>query len=242
MQGTLKDMSVINLIQHNCMEQKTARLMLNRDNQIAMVFFQGGNMVHAICGNEQGEEVVYHIISWEDGTFNLETGIEPPDVTITRSWSGLLLEGARRLDENELETDLFELDQTIQPEEVNEMAKLDDILKEMGGEVTGYIASSIVGMDGICIAQHAKVKMDAEVTAAQMTLLLKLVDSSVTKLGAGVVEDNLTTTDNTYTLMRYLPDKQYYLGLAIDRKTGSLGNARMISKMYGDRIAKAMPR
>ncbi len=119
--------------------------------------------------------------------------------------------------------------------------KLDDVLKEMGGEITGYVASAIVGMDGINVAQHARGKVDPDTISAQMTMLLKLVDTSITKLGAGVLEDNLTTTANALLLMRFLPDKQYYLGLAVDRKAGNLGNMRLISKMYIDKIAKAMP-
>ncbi len=240
MQGNLHDMTVADMIQHNCQDRKTARLLIQNDGQQASLFFKDGNVVHAVSGDQEGEEVIYQILGWEEGTFNLETGVEPPAMTITRSWSGLLLEGAKRLDEETLEKDLFETVQSIQPE-VKKMAKLDDILKEMGGEVTGYVASAVVGMDGINIAQHARAKVDPEAISAQMTMLIKLVDTAVTKLGAGVVEDNLTTFAGAYITMRFLPDKQYYLGLAVDRKSGNLGNMRLIGKMYAERIAKAMP-
>ena len=122
--------------------------------------------------------------------------------------------------------------------------KLDDILKEMSAEVTGYTASAVVGMDGINLAAHSRVKgVDPDVISAQMTMLLKLVDTSVTKLAAGEIEDNLTTLENAYILMHYLPgSKQYYLGMAVDRKAGNLGNMRLISKVYAERISKAMPR
>ena len=122
------------------------------------------------------------------------------------------------------------------------MAKIDDLLKEMGGEVTGYVASAVAGMDGINLAQHTRAKVDQEAISAQMTMLLKLIDSSITKLGAGVVEDNLVTTERTYVLMRFLPGKEHFLAVASDRKGGNLGNLRLVSKMYAERIAKAMPR
>ncbi len=242
MLGNLRDMAVADLIQHNCQDHKTAQLSIQNADRQAILFFKGGNVVHAILGDQEGEEAVYQVLGWEEGTFNLQTGIEPPLTTIIRKWSGLLMEGARRLDETKLEGDILSNEQSIQPE-VNEMApKLDDILQEMGGEITGYVASAVVGMDGINVAQHARGKVDPESISAQMTLLLKLVDTSATKLGAGNVEDNLTTTSGAYVMMRYLPDKQYYLGLAVDRKSGNLGNMRLISKMYAERIAKAMPR
>lgn len=242
MLGNLHDMTVADLIQHNCQDRKTAQLTIQDAGRQAELYFKDGNIVHAVTEDQEGEDAVYQILSWEEGTFNLEIGIEPPTLTIRRNWSGLLMEGARRLDEEKFDIGIFETDQTIQAE-VNQMAqKLDDILKEMGNEITGYVASAVAGMDGINVAQHARSKVDPEAISAQMTLLLKLVDTSVTKLGAGVVEDNLTTAGNAYVMMRFLPDKQYYLGLAVDRKTGNLGNMRLISKMYVERIAKAMPR
>lgn len=244
MQGNLKDMAVADLVQHNCQDRRTTALTIQHADQQVVLYFKDGNISHAVLDDVEGEEVVYRILGWEEGTFNLETGVEPPKVSVTRSWSGLLLEGARRLDESQevvkdREIRPTEMDQT----EVTQMTqKLDDVLKELSGEVAGYVASAVVGMDGLSIAQHAKGKVDPEAVSAQLTLLFKLVDTSVTKLGSGVLEDDLLTTQNSYLLMRYLPDKQYFLGMAVDRKTGNLGNMRLMSKMYVDRLNKVMPR
>jgi predicted regulator of Ras-like GTPase activity (Roadblock/LC7/MglB family) len=122
------------------------------------------------------------------------------------------------------------------------MADLNDILKEMSGEVTGYIASALVDLEGLNIASHSSDRAaNPETISAQLTLLLKLADVSVEKLGAGVIEDNLTTTENSYILMRFLPGKQYYLSMAAHRKTGNLGNMRLISRIYAERLSKALP-
>jgi predicted regulator of Ras-like GTPase activity (Roadblock/LC7/MglB family) len=236
MRGSLRDMAVADLIQHNCQDRKTAQLSIEHDGCQALLFFKDGAVVHATLDDLQGEEVIYRILEWEVGQFGLETGVEPPAATISRSWSSLLLEGARRLDETGLENEPI-----ISEVEANKMAQIDDILKQMGGEVGGFIAAAVVGMDGLNIAQHARGKTNPEAIGAQMTLLFKLVDTSVTKLDAGVVEDDLVTTDNAYILMRYLPDKHYFLGMAADRKSANLGNMRLMSRMYVDRIAKAMP-
>ncbi len=121
--------------------------------------------------------------------------------------------------------------------------KLNDVLKELGAEVSGYLASVLVGMDGLSVADHTKsAKSSAEAISAQMALLLKLVDTSTAKMNAGSVEDNLLTTDSAHLLTRFLPGKAYFLGIAVDRKTGNLGNLRLMSKLYADRIAKVMPR
>jgi Uncharacterized distant relative of homeotic protein bithoraxoid len=242
MQGNLLDMAIADLIQHNCQDRKTAQLKIEHSGKKALLYFMDGNVVHAVLGNQTGEEVVFQILDWQDGKFDLTSGIKPPKTTITRTWSGLLLEGARRLDEGHHEADSLQSEQEILPE-VKSMAKLDDIINEMSGEITGYIACALVGIDGMNIASHTSNKTaDPDSIGAQMTMLIKLVDTSVEKLGAGVIEDNLTTTENAYILMRFLPGKQYYLGIVANRKTGTLGNMRLISKIYAERLSKAIPK
>lgn len=236
LQGSLKDMAVADLIQHNCQDHKTAEMLIENAGQEATLFFKDGQVVHASLNGQNGEEVVFQILTWNDGTFILETGSEAPLETITRSWSSLLLEGARRLDEGQLE-------QTKITEASKMTQKLDDILKELSGEISGYISSAVVGMDGLNLADHSKsAKSNPETIGAQMALLVRLVDTSTGKMGAGTVEDNLLTTDNAHILLRFLPGKNYFLGVTIDRKAGNLGNLRLMSKLYTDRIAKAMPR
>ena len=122
------------------------------------------------------------------------------------------------------------------------MANLDDILKELSSQVTGYIASALVDLDGLNIASNSvSSSLDPENISAQLSMLFRLVEVSVEKMDVGVIEDNLTTTDDAYILMRFLPGKQYYLSIAANRKTGNLGNMRLISKIFAERLAKAMP-
>lgn len=236
LQGNLKDMAIADLIQHNCQDHKTAEMLIENAGQEATLFFKEGRVTHASLNGQHGEEVVFQILAWNEGTFILETGSEAPVETITRSWPSLLLEGARRLDEGQLEQTKIT--------EASQMAhKLNDILKELSGEVSGYIASAVVGMDGLSVADHTKsAKSNPETISAQLALLFKLVDTSTGKMNAGVVEDNLLSTDNAHILMRFLPGKDYFLGIAIDRKSGTLGNLRLMSKLYTDRVAKAMPK
>jgi predicted regulator of Ras-like GTPase activity (Roadblock/LC7/MglB family) len=82
----------------------------------------------------------------------------------------------------------------------------------------------------------------AEAISAQMTMLLKLVDTTTAKIDIGEVEDNLTSTDFAYVMMRFIPGRKYFLGLTVDRRAGNLGNMRLISKMYANRIGQLLPR
>lgn len=108
MQGNLQDMAVADLIQHNCQQRKSVQLLIQHADQQVFLYFKDGNVVHAVSNESEGEEVVYQILDWEEGTFNLETGVDPPEITITRRWPSLLMECARRSDENKHDSDLFE--------------------------------------------------------------------------------------------------------------------------------------
>jgi predicted regulator of Ras-like GTPase activity (Roadblock/LC7/MglB family) len=246
MKGNLHDLGVADLIQHNCQDRKTAQVSIQHSGRRAVLFFQDGNVVHAGLGDQAGEEVIYEILQWEDGTFETENNVPPPANTVQKPWSSLLLEGARRLDESTRSSPkpVLEEQTEAQPMATN----LEGILKEMGGEINGYIASVVAGMDGINIASHSKsAKVDTEAISAQMTMLFKLVDTATAKLAEAQeqtisVEDNLLNTEGAYVLMKYLPGKQYYVGVVADRKAGSLGNLRLIAKVFTERLAKAMPR
>jgi predicted regulator of Ras-like GTPase activity (Roadblock/LC7/MglB family) len=304
-QGNLRDMALADLIQHTCQDRRTAQLQIRHAGAEANLFFKDGNLVHAQSGADTGEEVVYRILQWTDGGFTLETGVEPPTASIARGWSSLLLEGARRLDETSQDAPGVRTDPSTQAE-VKPMANFEEILAELGNEVTGYLGSALIGTDGIPVATHPPlVKFDprgprppgapggpplpgrpggpggpggpppgfgpggpggpppgfgpggpggpggpppgmpqevAEAIAAQMTMLLKLVETSTAKINVGDIEDNLTTTDFAYVLMRFLPGRKYFLGLTVDRHAGNLGNMRLISKMYANRIGQLLPR
>jgi predicted regulator of Ras-like GTPase activity (Roadblock/LC7/MglB family) len=240
MRGNLRDMAVADLIQHTCQDGKTAHLRIQHENQQADLYFKEGNVEHAVLGAWRGEEAVYQVLRWELGEFSLETGVASPQHTIDRSWAGLLMEGMRRLDEAQVQ-DNFE--DSLQLEEVNSMAgELDSLLKNLSKEVDGFVAAAVVGMDGLGIAGYTEGTLDTEAINAQMTLLFKLVTTTADKLLSDSVEDFLLTTERAYVLVRYLSDTKFYLGITADRRQANLGNLRLISRIYAERLSKAMPR
>lgn len=243
-QGSLSEMGLPTLVQLTCQEGNRARLSIQQEDVQATLYFAGGNVVHASLhpgeGRDdiEGEEVVYRILGWEEGSFSLERGVDPPAQTIHTPWSALLMDGLQRRDEERWDTiEIKELEEGV------EMAEnLQDILNELGGQVPGFVAASVTGMDGLGIASHSATAMDVEAINAQMTLLIKLVDTTTEKLGAGVVDHGLLTTERAYLLWRHLGDEHYYLGLAADRRNANLGNMLLMSRVFAERVGKAMPR
>jgi predicted regulator of Ras-like GTPase activity (Roadblock/LC7/MglB family) len=240
--GRLSEMSLPTLVQLACQEAARAQLNVNQGDAQAKLYFADGNLVHATllgeAGTEDGEEVVYRILSWEDGEFSLESGVVSPAQTIHTPWSALLMDGLQRRDEERWDT--LEIEEI---EEGYEMAEnLRDILAEMGGQVQGFVAASVTGMDGLGIADHTTPGVNVESINAQLTLLVKLVDTTVAKLGSGEMDHGLMTTERSYMLWRHFGDDDYYLALAANRSDANLGNLLLMSRIYGERLAKAMPR
>ncbi len=99
LQGNLKDMSVADIIQVNCQDKKTASATMVSNGREAVLYFKDGAVIHATLGSIKGEEVIYKVLSWDEGEFVLDVDVKSPEITIKRNWSGLLLEGAKRLDE-----------------------------------------------------------------------------------------------------------------------------------------------
>jgi DNA-binding response OmpR family regulator/predicted regulator of Ras-like GTPase activity (Roadblock/LC7/MglB family) len=293
--GHLSTLSLPSIVQINCEERNEAKMRLRRHGQEATIFFADGNVTHAEVGSRVGEEAVYELLTWDEGSFDLEMGVAAPERTIHVGWSGLLLEGMRRIDERSAGTrpdrphcpecgaytdkqgrchnprcsqpsdddtwsaSAFEEDgffETEEPQtlgqddvftehntEVDEMANLQDILKDLADDVPGFISSDIVGMDGLSIAGLASnPDFDAEAASAQFALVMKLVSKTADQLGSGSVEDNLVTTDDAYILTRFLGDGSYYLGVAVSKDSGSLGNVRLMTRNYADKIWDAIPR
>jgi len=243
LKGNLHDMAIADLIQHQCADRKTAHVLVQRDNQTADLYFKNGELIHARMGKEEGEEVVFAILRWEEGTFTVESSVEAPTKSISRSWSGLLMEGAKRIDEEANENGKDSTNQAGKQEVKNMTTKLDDMLQEMSTEMNGFFAGSVTGMDGINVAQMTKGKVNPESVSAQLTVLMKLITGSAEKAAMGIVEDVLFQTADYFLMSIVLPgDNQYFLTTIVDRKSGNIGNLRMVSKIYAERMAKVMPR
>lgn len=100
LEGNLQMMSLASIIQINCEERNQAQLTLNHLGKLGTIFFNNGEMVHAKTGDLIGDEAIYAMLGWEEGTFKAKMGVEPGLITIDKNWSGLLMEGMRRIDES----------------------------------------------------------------------------------------------------------------------------------------------
>ena len=98
-QGSLKELPLPDIIQLVSVSGKTGRFTLNRDGATGYIFLKNGQIAHAEVGELTGEEAVFALAIWNHGDFFFTPGEEPPQQTITKSNTNLLMEAARRIDE-----------------------------------------------------------------------------------------------------------------------------------------------
>ena len=98
-QGKVVGIQLSDIIQMNCLSRLTAALLINRNGEKGVIYFNEGEVVHAECGNNRGADAFYRIMSWETGEFVSNIGAMAPVKTISQSWEHLLVEAMRRNDE-----------------------------------------------------------------------------------------------------------------------------------------------
>jgi two-component system chemotaxis response regulator CheY len=97
--GSLDTLPIQDLIQILNASRKTGHLRLAHDAQEAGLHFTDGEVKHAWTRNAQGEAAFYGILGWKEARFSFESGVRPPQESLTGATMPLLLEGLRRLDE-----------------------------------------------------------------------------------------------------------------------------------------------
>lgn len=215
--GHLRSFGLPSIVQINCAEGNQARLRLKRQGQAGDIFFADGNVVHAILGSRAGEEVVYELLTWEDGEFELEMDVTPPERSITVSWSGLLLEGMRRIDERAAGWDGLD---EITEMEVQKMAtkKRSEVLAEhletlleQSADVNGAI---IVGSDGLVLASNMPLGgHDATRVGAEGAALLGLSKRTLGSLKCGDFEAAILEGSEGWVVALGAGEKAVVLGL-----------------------------
>jgi DNA-binding response OmpR family regulator len=105
LRGSLAQMNVMDLLQSLDMGHKTCALTLSNNGDRCQMFFNDGQINHAIYGNLKGDDAVFKVLSWTGGNFEINFSGSSAEQTVTRSTQGLLLEGLRLLDESNRDTE-----------------------------------------------------------------------------------------------------------------------------------------
>ncbi|MBD3165995.1 DUF4388 domain-containing protein [bacterium] len=103
--GTIESFNLEDIIQLIGLSQRTVSLKITANQGKGVCHFVDGEIIGAECNNLTGEEAFYEIFRWTGGQFSLEPPESDPEHNIAQSWQGLLLEAARRKDEEQARQD-----------------------------------------------------------------------------------------------------------------------------------------
>ncbi|MCI5140253.1 MAG: response regulator [Candidatus Electrothrix sp. ATG1] len=96
--GEIEGLGLVDLVQFACLAGDDRKLSVLSEDNRGVLYFSENEIIHAEFGELTGEEAFYRIMSWPSGTFSMlfaSTNVR----TIDSSWNFLLLEAARRIDE-----------------------------------------------------------------------------------------------------------------------------------------------
>ena len=98
-QGSLNELPLSDIVQLVAASGKTGMFSMTRASEKGYVYLQNGQITHAKLGEVEGEDAIYALALWSQGSFQFSPGVESEARTISRSNTNLLLEAARRSDE-----------------------------------------------------------------------------------------------------------------------------------------------
>ncbi|MGX9727765.1 MAG: chemotaxis protein CheB [Candidatus Electronema sp. VV] len=96
--GEIEGLGLVDIVQFACLSGDDRKLSVLSEDNIGVLYFSDNEIIHAEFGELTGEEAFYRIMSWPSGTFSMIFA-KTNQRSIDASWNFLLLEAARRIDE-----------------------------------------------------------------------------------------------------------------------------------------------
>ena len=221
--GKLRDISLASLISVNCNEMNQARLTVWHGDKEGVLFFADGNITHMALGDQEGDNVIHEMLSWDDGEFELEPGVSAPKRTVNTPWSTLLLEGMQHVDERapELAAMLEE------PAPIDSPTSSDGQAQALRA-IDGVSGAVIVARDGNVIA--AAMDEDPDKEGAVAVFVGSAASQIGESLSLGPFERGVVETVGTGVRLLIIERPDFYAGVLLsDRASPALVAARVVA-------------
>ncbi|MCB9495937.1 MAG: DUF4388 domain-containing protein [Fibrobacteria bacterium] len=99
-EGRLGDGRLLELLHFLATAKRTGRVEVRIGSESAWMWFEDGQIRHALAGKLTGAQAMYRCLDLPKGTFSFSSGVTPPERSIRESTLTLLHEYARQSDEN----------------------------------------------------------------------------------------------------------------------------------------------
>ena len=84
-QGSLNELPLSDIVQLVAVSGKTGMFSMTRASEKGYVYLQNGQITHAKLGEVEGEDAIYALALWSQGSFQFSPGVESEARTISRS-------------------------------------------------------------------------------------------------------------------------------------------------------------
>ncbi len=97
--GVLRRVGLQDVLQMECLARNSSLLKISAGSVQGSVYVKDGQIIHAQCGHRTGEDAFNYLLSLAGGEFDVKPFAPPPTQSISGSWEFLLMEAARKRDE-----------------------------------------------------------------------------------------------------------------------------------------------
>jgi CheY-like chemotaxis protein len=97
--GIVRQVGLPELIQMECLGRHSSILEIRNRETLGQIYIEAGAITHAAVGNLTGEKAFNQLMTMTGGEFQLKPFTAPPQRTVQGGWENLLMEAARRFDE-----------------------------------------------------------------------------------------------------------------------------------------------
>lgn len=260
-EGNLEAMDLPTLIQFVGQDGDAASVNIEGENGTGSIYLNEGYLCHAVLLDSEnhrieGEDALFELLRWEKGHFKLLKKVEVPVATIQKPWDFVLMEGLRKLDEEQAgnldenaeegkvenssnrEFELFDDTSGSIPQnkDLNKMANLETTLSEIM-KIGGAKAAALVDWESGLTLGTIGGGMDIDLAAAGNTNVVRAKFEVMKQLKIdGGIEDILITLTDQYHMIRIMESNiNLFIYVALDRSSSNLGMARhQLSKLESE--------
>jgi hypothetical protein len=227
--GDLRSMSLPTLVQALSADRTRGTLRVVSPHGEGFLSLDDGDVIEAAAGHLTGEEAVYLMLGWHEGSFELLPNESLPPRAIQQSVASLLLEGFRRLDElgKRGKESLASTPAPFNPVEA--------LLEEMRDGSKHFLAGVVFDRRrGTLAALSADPNFDTEPLQTALMALWEGASATVTCLSAAPLGECLLVSERALVLLR--PAGELALAYAVEAQGATLGNLRLFAQTFGEKL------
>jgi hypothetical protein len=233
------------VIQIKALSGINSALRVKDGDRQGIIYFENGEVVHAICDDLEGEEAFYQIMEFTGGLLDSINVTTVPEHTITAPVGVLLIEGMRRSDEKNATENVAESsdneDSVVNIEEDNankedDMADLKDVLTEFTN-IPGVNTACLVGRDGFLLDSIAISGIDTEMIGAIASSGFGASEAMGAQLGKGTLSMSMIEYDDGPVMLSPIGADAFLVVVA--EKDANLGMIRLKIKKHTAEIVES---